>query len=76
MTDHIQQTIAARAAELGLSAYALAQAARELPDAPQPTKETIRRYLDGNCALNSRYVSLLCQILGLELRPRKRRKNT
>ena len=66
VTDKIQAVIAARAEKLGLSAYAISQ---RLGGAP--SKETVARYLAGRCALNSRYVSALCEVLGLELRVRR-----
>ena len=64
MTDEIQRVIAARAETLGLTTYAVAKATGE----DGPSEDTVRRYLDGKCALNSRYVSAICDVLDLELR--------
>ena len=63
--DTLQQVIAARAETLGLSAYAIAKSAERDP-------QTVKRFIEGRCALNSRYVSRICEVLGLELRPAKR----
>lgn len=65
MTDSIRDTITARADQLGLTAYAIG---RETGIDPG----TVRRYLTGRCSLNSRYVSAICDVLGLELKPTKR----
>lgn len=65
MTDNIRDTITARANQLGLTAYAIG---RETGIDPG----TVRRYLTGRCSLNSRYVSAICEVLGLELKPSKR----
>ena len=68
MQDSIRETITARAETLGLTAYAVAKQCDLDPG-------TVKRYFDGRCALNSRYVSKLCKVLRLELRPvRTRRK--
>ena len=63
--DWIRETVAARAEERGLTAYAIGQQCGIDPG-------TIKRYLTGRCALNSRYVSAICDVLGLVLRPGKR----
>lgn len=65
MIDTHQRVIAARAETLGLSAYAIAQSAELDP-------QTVKRYLTGRSSLNSRYVSRICEVLGLELRHKKR----
>ena len=67
--DTLQQVIAARAETLGLSAYEIA---KRCDDSPNP--EAVRRYLTGRCGLRSVFVSRICAILGLELRPAKRGK--
>lgn len=67
--DVIQATIARRAAELGMTAYAIAEAIED-----GPNHSTVKRYLDGRCALNSRYVSAICGVLDLELRPQAKRR--
>lgn len=65
MIDTHQHVIAARAETLGLTAYAIAKQAELDP-------QTVKRFIEGRCALNSRYVSRICEVLGLELRPKKR----
>jgi hypothetical protein len=60
--DTIREVISVRAQERGLTAYAIGKATDIDPD-------TVRRYLTGRCALNSRYVSAICSLLELELRP-------
>ena len=64
--DWIRETVAARAEQRGLSAYAVA---KEIGATP----ETVKRYFEGRCALNSRYVSAICDVLGLVVRPGKRK---
>ncbi len=64
--DVIRDVVSARAESLGLTAYAIA---KEIGDGP--TQETIKRYLTGRCSLNSRYVSAICNVLDLELAPRR-----
>lgn len=63
--DWIRETVAARAAERGLTAYAIAKAAELDP-------QTVKRFIEGRCALNSRYASKICDVLGLVLRPGRR----
>ena len=71
-TDTIRDTIAARATELGLSSYAIAGLCSDrYPDAKTPDSDTVRRYIAGPVALNSRYVSQICEVLGLELREKQ-----
>jgi hypothetical protein len=67
--DVIQATIARRAAEMRMTAYAISEAIEN-----GPSHATAKRYLDGRCSLNSRYVSQICEVLGLELRQKRRRK--
>jgi hypothetical protein len=67
--DHLQSVIAARAESLGLSSYEIA---KRCENSPNP--EAVRRYLTGRCGLGSAYVSKICDVLGLELRPKKGRK--
>jgi len=64
-SDWIRETVAARAESLGLTAYAIGQQAELDPG-------TVKRYLEGRCALNSRYVSRVCDVLGLVVLPGKR----
>lgn len=68
MTDWISETLAARAETLGLSAYAVAQRCE-----PPLDPGTVRRYFDGRCRLNSEYVGRICDVLGLVVRPGKRK---
>lgn len=63
MTDWIQETIAARAETLGLSAYAVAQQCE-----PELDPGTVKRYFDGRCRLNSEYVGRICRVLKLTLK--------
>lgn len=65
MDDWIQQVVAARAEERGRTAYAIAKSAELDP-------QTVKRFLEGRCALNSRYVAKICDVLGLVLKPGKR----
>ena len=64
--DWICGAVAARAEERGLTAYAVAKSADLDP-------QTVKRFFDGKCALNSRYVSRICDVLGLVLKPGKRK---
>lgn len=63
--DLIRDTISARAESLGLTAYAISKACGGSPN-PEATK----RYLTGRCSLNTRYVSQICAVVGLELMPK------
>ncbi len=69
MMDHLQQVIAARAESLGLSAYEIS---KRCEGSPNP--EAVKRYLTGRVALGSAYLSKICEVLGLELKPVKTRK--
>ncbi len=60
--DKIQRAIAARADQLGLSAYAVAKHCDISPEA-------VKRFFTGRAALNSRYVSKICEVLKMELKP-------
>jgi hypothetical protein len=66
--DHLQSVIAARAESLGLSAYEIS---KRCDGSPNP--EAVKRYLTGRVALGSAYLSRICDVLGLELKPRKTR---
>ena len=71
--DTIRETIASRAETLGLTAYAVAKWCRENTEAKTINADSVKRYFDGRCALNSRYVSAVCAAVGLKLvntRPR------
>ena len=59
--DHIRQAIQARAAQLGLTAYALAKLAGM-------SEETVRPYLQGKRDMTSKKVDKLLEALGLEVR--------
>jgi transcriptional regulator with XRE-family HTH domain len=63
----IQATIQARAAQLGLTAYALAKLAGM-------SEETVRPYLQGKRDMTSRKVDKLLEALGLEVKEIKREK--
>lgn len=65
--DWIQGAVAARATERGLTAYAIAKEAGLDP-------QTVKRFLEGRCALNSRYASKIFDVLGLVVRPGKRKE--
>lgn len=69
MSDHIRDTIIARAETLGLSAYEIAKQCDG-----SPNSEAVKRYLTERCSLSTRYVSRICDVLGLELRPKKKGK--
>ena len=58
--DWIRDAIVARADKLGLTAYAVAKHCEIDPSA-------VKRYFTGRCALNSRYVSSICEAVGLRL---------
>jgi lambda repressor-like predicted transcriptional regulator len=63
--DWIREAVAARAEERGLTAYAVAKEAELDP-------QTVKRFMKGRCALNSRYVSRILDVLGLVVKPGKR----
>lgn len=67
MEDTIRETIASRAKSQGLSAYAVAKWCRENTAAKTISADSVKRYFDGKCALNSRYVSAVCAAIGLQL---------
>lgn len=62
--DWIRDTVIAQAARLRLTAYAVAQKTGI-------EYSTVNRYLTGKCSLNSRYLSLICTALELDLKPIK-----
>jgi hypothetical protein len=72
--DKLRSVIIARAETLGLSAYAIAKQCVAPEGAKTPDPDTVKRYLNGDVSLNSRYVSQICDVLGLELRTSGRRK--
>lgn len=67
MPDWIQETIAARAETLGLTAYAVAAKCEPPLDAG-----TVKRYFKGRCRLNSEYVGRISDVLRLKLTPGNR----
>lgn len=67
--DHIQSIIAARAESLGLSSYEIS---KRCEGSPNP--EAVKRYLTGRCGLGSAYLSKICDVLGLGLKPVKKVK--
>lgn len=70
MSDWIREVIAARAVERGLTAYAVAEECRGRGHAID--HGTVKRYFDGKCALTTRHVSMICDVLGLVVRPGRR----
>jgi lambda repressor-like predicted transcriptional regulator len=65
--DQIRETIIARAEKLGLTANAIS-----VQCGGSPNPEATRRYLTRKCGLGSQYVSTICDVLGLELRPKRK----
>lgn len=74
MSDTIREAIIARAETLGLTAYAIAKQCVAKDDGPTPDVGTVKRYMSGVVSLNSRYVSQIADVLGLEMRPKRRKK--
>lgn len=70
MIDHEQDTIreavAQRAEELNLTAYAISKQLEGVP-----SQESVKRYLCGRSSLSTKYVSRICEVLGLEVRLRE-----
>lgn len=66
--DPLREQIAERVESLGLTAYALAKTCEIDPD-------SIRRYLAGRSALNSRYVSAILSAIGWDGRIRFAKAN-
>lgn len=58
--DPLRIAIVKRALELDLTAYAIAKMCK--PDGPD--SDSVKRYFTGRIALNSRYVSLILEVLG------------
>lgn len=69
--DTIRDTIVARAKALDLTAYAVA---KQCVGEKTPDPDTVKRYFTGAVSLNSRYVSQICEALGLELKSKRGRK--
>lgn len=67
LTDHLRGVIVARAAELGLTAYALEKKCCRITDEPVPDANSIHRYFKGETSMTSQRISVLCQVLGLTL---------
>ena len=63
--DMIREAVAQRAAELNLTAYAISKQLEGVP-----SQESVKRYLSGRSSLSTKYVSRICEVLGLEVRPR------
>jgi hypothetical protein len=63
--DIIRDAVTQRAADLSLTAYAISKQLEGVP-----SQETIKRYMSGRSSLSTRYVSRICGVLGLEVRPR------
>lgn len=70
MTNHeqdmIRKAVAQRAEELNLTAYAISKQLEGVP-----SQESVKRYLSGRASLSTKYVSRICEILGLEVRLRE-----
>jgi transposase len=66
-SDRIRDAVIARAETLGLSAYEIAKRCDG-----SPNSEAVKRYLTRRCSLSTRYVSTICDVLGLELKPKKK----
>jgi predicted transcriptional regulator len=66
--DWIRDSVANAAESQGLTAYAIAK----LLDG-SPTEETVKRYIAKRCHLGTQHVSRICDVLGLDLRVRKKR---
>ena len=60
--DDIREAVIAQADRLGLTAYAIAKKCDG-----SPGNEAVRRYLTRRCSLNTRYVSKICDVLGLRM---------
>lgn len=68
--DWIRETVAARATERGLTAYAVAEQCRERGH--EIDHGSVKRYFAGKCGLTTRHVSAICDVLGLFVRPGRR----
>ena len=68
--DHLQSVIAARAESLGLSSYEIS---KRCDGSPNP--EAVKRYLTGRCGLGSAYLSKICDVLGLGLKPIRKKRD-
>lgn len=73
MSDWIRETVTARATERGLTAYAVSELCRGRGH--EIDHGTVKRYFDGRVALTTRHVSAICDVLGLVVRPGKRRQS-
>ena len=54
-----------------MTAYAITRECKTRHGEQSPSDDAVKRYLSGKCSLNSRYVSMICGVLNLELRPTK-----
>jgi len=66
--DWIRDSVASAAESQGLTAYAIAK----LLDG-RPTEESVKRYIAKRCHLGTQHVSRICDVLGLDLKAKKRR---
>jgi predicted transcriptional regulator len=66
--DWIRDSVANAAESQGLTAYAIAKLLNG-----SPTEETVKRYIAKRCHLGTQHVSKICDVLGLDLRVRKRK---
>jgi hypothetical protein len=66
--DWIRDSVASAAESQGLTAYAIAKLLNG-----SPTEETVKRYIAKRCHLGTQHVSKICDVLGLDLKAKKRR---
>jgi predicted transcriptional regulator len=66
--DWIRDSVANAAESQGLTAYAIAKLLNG-----SPTEETVKRYIAKRCHLGTQHVSKICDVLGLDLKAKKKR---
>jgi hypothetical protein len=66
--DWIRDSVANAAESQGLTAYAIAKLLNG-----SPTEETVKRYIAKRCHLGTQHVSKICDVLGLDLKEKKKR---
>jgi hypothetical protein len=66
--DKIRGAVRIRAEGLRLTAYAISKQLGGVP-----SQESIKRYLCGRSSLSTKYVSRICEVLELEVRPKRKR---
>jgi hypothetical protein len=70
--DTIRDQIIRRAKKLNMRAIDVARECVDADGGTVPDVGTVRRYFAGIVSLNSRYVSQICDVLGLELRVKRK----